>query len=313
MNCDLIIVNLILFVTCVTQVCGQTMTEMSTTEMSTTEMSTTEMSTTEMSTTEMSTTDAITTGLTDAITTDPTDAITTSLTTDATPGVVTTGPTDAITTGPTDAITTGSTDAITTGSTDAITTGPTTEMRTVITTPAPSDTKAVGLTITNPSSDLDFYVDADEYVTYTIQITNDGGTDIEEASSGDNWSFKIVLSGSDDPTADDATTLEFVTDLSDANNTDAGISAGGSISVTGVVSVINVPEANADCYDFEYTCVVITNENSNNTDAVTTNNHYCVELGDLSDSKTGNLKCRGFVSQISLVVLALSFIVSRFI
>lgn len=157
-----------------------------------------------------------------------------------------------------------------------------------------TDIQAFGLVITNDFTE--FTLDVDNIVTYNVTIKNVGGTDIA-AGSSDLYDILITVSDNADPTASGAETIDVTPLLTSATNLDAGITAGETIVVENVHTMINIPTADCSTYMYDtagYICVQISKASGASfTDDSTTNNYYCLSFGDVVDGYTGTLECSG--------------------
>ncbi|XP_799407.1 uncharacterized protein LOC576138 [Strongylocentrotus purpuratus] len=177
----------------------------------------------------------------------------------------------------------------------------------------PSDIQAFGLVITNDFSE--FTLDVDNIVTYNVTIKNVGGTDIA-AGSSDLYDILITVSDNADPTASGAETMDVTPLLTSATNLDAGITAGETIVIENVHTMINIPSADCSTYMYDttgYVCVQISKASGASfTDDSTTNNYYCLSFGDVVDGYTGTLECSACVAKISLIALLVSTLLAYF-
>ncbi|XP_038071278.1 uncharacterized protein LOC119740141 [Patiria miniata] len=185
----------------------------------------------------------------------------------------------------------------------------TTAAESLTTVASASDIEAYGLSVTSPDN-LIFDLDVDNIVSYSIVVRNAGGTDIAARSSGDNFALTFLISSHADPTDVDATTVEFVAETSSAENLQAGITAGSTVTITGANAMINIPSAS--CSTYLYTCVQVSKASgASYDDSVATNNYYCLAFGDTAENLAGLVPCSGCAIKVSITLLLLAAIASQ--
>ncbi|KAJ8025830.1 hypothetical protein HOLleu_33493 [Holothuria leucospilota] len=151
------------------------------------------------------------------------------------------------------------------------------------------------------SASVEYVLDEDTNVTYSVTISNDGGTAIAAASSGNNFAISFVASSSSDPTSA-TSVLSLTTDTTSSTNLGAAISAGGTVVISDVIVTVSIPSGS--CTDYSYICVQISVvDGAGYTDSDSTNNYHCLTFGDVSDGYAGIYQCAD-MEVISLLVTA---------